>query len=174
MPLQHASSDAAGIPSSEWDWSALMESLWPSLVSSGQRRFGLSREDCEDAIQQVAQEIVQRRPRARTPEAYLRNAFYRHCCDVARARGRIVPLESVGDLRHEPQAGLDAGCDVTSALGRVSPRCRELITAYALEGRTLPETADRVGTSKVTIWKRIHKCLGKLELWLKRDVTRAR
>ncbi len=169
----HAPSDVAGIPSNEWDWSQLMENLWPALLSSGQRKFGLSREDCEDAIQQVAQEIIQRRPRARMPEAYLRNAYYRHCCDVARARGRFVALESVSEFRHEPGGRMEAECDVTNALGRVSPRCRELITAYALEGRTLPETADWVGSSKVTIWKRIHKCLGKLEIWLKRDVTPA-
>ncbi len=157
---------SAGILSTLWDWDRLVVEFFPRLVAAGHRRFRLSREDCEDALQRVAQEIVARRPRARVPEAFLTTAFYRRCLKIAQARRLIEmpPLET--DRVDDPRARLAAQTDISMALARVGPRCRHVLSVYALEGRTLPETAEAIRLSPKSMWRRVQRCLGRMKRWM--------
>lgn len=166
-------------PAGEWEWEELAERLFPRLIEAGHRRFRLPITDLEDALQEVAARIVTSRPRARVPAAYFTTAFQRACLRIVfertRRRGEDPDEDGVAGpprTSYDPRPRLDAQCDVTWLLFALTPRCREFVRAWALEGRTLPETADATGTSKVTVWKRVNNCLGRLKRWVREDIRR--
>lgn len=157
------------VPSSDWQWERIVDALWPKLVTMGRVRYGLSREDSEDALQSVARDVMEYRPRAREPLAYLTTSFKRECGRVLKARAakrREWSLIDAIDGRSDPRPDIDLACDVGIALDRISPRCRALITAHVMEGYTLFETADRTGLSRGNVWKRYQACLRRLIQWL--------
>lgn len=150
-----------GTPRGAWPWDELVRELWPRLRVLAHRRYGLSAEDAGDVLQHVALEILRRRPRPKSPRAFFTTAFKRRCLDFHRNRkpGRAL---AESDRTADPRGQL---VDVTTlhvGLSRLSPRCRELITRYALEGRTLPETASVTALPPSSLWFRVNRCLGRL------------
>ncbi len=155
-----------GILSTAWEWDRLVREFFPRLVAAGHRRFSLSREDCEDALQIVAQEIVTRRPRALVPEAFLTTAFYRRCFKIVQARKPSYGPPGENQLVDDPRQRLLSEFRVSSALAHIHPRCRAILRLYAIEGCTLPETASRIRQSPKAMWKSVQRCLGRLKQWL--------
>lgn len=151
------------MPARSWDWASISATLRPVLLSTGRRRFGLPLPDLEDAFQTVVTEILTRQPVHPVPRAYITKAFYFACCDRLRQKRSESPLLGRGTDRVR---ALDAACDVATGLSRIGPRCREIICRWAIEGRTLAETADATGLSRATVWKRVNRCLRRLRACL--------
>lgn len=158
-----ASLGPSALPAQAWDWAGITATLRPRLLSIGRRRFGLPIQDLEDTFQTVVTEILTRQPTHPVPRAYVTKAFYFACCDKLQQKRANAPLLDPGaDRVHE----LDAACDVATGLSRIGPRCREIICRWALEGRTMNETADATGLSRATVWKRVNRCLRRLRACL--------
>ncbi len=162
--------DASGLAADHWDWERIHTLVWPTLVDLGTKGFGLSREDAEDAIQAVYMRLITKRRRARNPEAYLRQAFLHHCCDVlekrSRRQKRELPLENTDPADESAHERLEAASILESAYRRVPSRCREVLNSFFMEERTLLETATLTGYSPKTIWKRITACVRKVRACL--------
>ena len=62
----------------QWNWEELNAVYRPRLIAAGIVRFGLTREECEDAAQTIFLKILTQNPRVRDPKAYLRAAFLHH------------------------------------------------------------------------------------------------
>lgn len=169
-PLEELVAEPEGRPADQWDWARLHRVVWPALVEQGVRHFGFAKEDCEDALQLVYTRILVKRPRVREPEAYLRRAFLNACCDLTAERSRRRSRERAIDDAVAADDGvarrLLALCAVADAYRQIDPRCREVITSYCLEERTLRETARLTGYSEKTIWKRVSGCMKRLRVCL--------
>jgi len=146
----------------DWDWHRLDTELRPRLIKLAMARYGFSREDSEDLVQDVFQRVLIKRHRARCPEAYLRTAFYHRCADLMRDKSRRGAVPLTDDLSDDPLPRILAAVAVNGALRRVSPTCRSLIVAYYLERQTLAETAVDIAASVKAAWKRINRCVSRL------------
>ena len=69
-----------------WDWEDLYSRLGRGLIALGRRRFGLTLEDAEEALQSAATAIILAAPSVRCPEAYLTSVFLRECLGASRRR----------------------------------------------------------------------------------------
>ena len=153
-----------------WDWDKLDSVLRPRLLALGTRRFGLNREECEDALQGVFMNVLAQDGRIRDPIAYIKVSFLNACRNllVSRRRPSVTPDD---DLADENAGGLasqiEAACTVAGAFRQIEPRCRDLIRAYYIEDLPLAETAEKSGYSPKTVWKRISRCIEKLRSCLR-------
>ncbi len=163
---EKASTSAAAGTAMTWDWDRLVAELFPRLIFSGRRHYSkLSFEDFEDAIQQVSMEIMMAGRPVKSPEDYISRAFFWNCYRLDRLR-RPEAYELFDQTGpSDPRGWLNARCDVVGALVRMTERCRDLMTRWALEGHTLNETAELTGFSQKTVWKRIHRCLASVRKW---------
>lgn len=165
-----ASESVPEVEPASWDWTALDERLRPSLMKIALFRYGFRADEAEDIVQDVFEAVWARRPRVRSPEAYLRTSFHHRCADVLssparRSERRSAPLsESLVD-RAGPEAILD-GCAVRGALNHLNAECRQLVDGYIVNGDTLAETAAKVGSTVTAVWKRVNRCLKRLIQWL--------
>jgi RNA polymerase sigma factor (sigma-70 family) len=153
-----------------WDWRVLDESLRPRLVRTG-LKFGFPREEAEDLVQDVLQTVWAKRPRVRSPEAYLVAMFHNRCCDRAKQRTRErghASLEGSEAVDSGLAERINAACAVEGAFRMVGPACRTLIESYYLTRKSLAETAAEAGTTVNAIWKRIDTCLKRMRLCLVR------
>jgi len=167
-----SSPDATGVASSPrsatppfWDWDALDGVLRPRLIAFGMRRFRLRREECEDALQSVFINVLAQEGRVRDPIAYIKASFLNACKNLLTSRGRIAaaPEDDLPDAAAGALATqIEAACTVAGAFRQIEPRCRDLIRAYYLDDLPLAETAERIGYSQKTVWKRINRCLEKM------------
>ncbi len=166
---------AAASPAS-WDWEELNRDFRPRLIAAGVARFGLTREECEDAAQNVFLKILYQNPRVRDARAYLRAAFLNQCQNIAEARARRrareTDMESSGEFAdpHDDPCERVERIRLISALGgayrRVGEKCRRVIKSYCLEDRPLAESAEAAGFSTKTVWKRLQECLKRMRLCL--------
>jgi DNA-directed RNA polymerase specialized sigma24 family protein len=150
---------------SGWDWEDLYERLGASLISLGRRRFDLSHEDAEEALQRAATSIVLAAPSVRSPEAYLTSVFLRECLG-ARRRGqarqrRETPLPEGFDRADDSCERIEVVCRFRRAFALLTPYCRSVMRSSLLEGK--PRTAAHDGPlSGAAIYKRYRKCLRTL------------
>jgi RNA polymerase sigma factor (sigma-70 family) len=149
-----------------WDWEHLDRDVRPRLVRLATTRYRLSREDAEDLVQDLFEAILEKRPRARSPEAYLLTAFLHRCYDLLQTKGRRSRHEMpllIDEVRDDRTPHLIfVALVVSGGFRRITPECRGLITAYCLEERSLRETAHDAGCSEKAVWKRINQCLRRL------------
>src|SRR5512139_3298800 len=86
----------------QWNWEELNSIYRPRLIAAGIVRFGLTREECEDAAQTVFLKVISQNPRVRDPKAYLRAAFLHQAQNVAemklRRREREAALEDSREI----------------------------------------------------------------------------
>ncbi len=163
-PGEQASPEPESSPAREgaWDWEYLTGSLGPTLMRAGMARYGLSRQDAEDLLQDIYQRVLVKRPVVRSAEAYVRTSFYHASIDLLRSRRRATSVQATTLLADDPIPRLVAAIAVRSALGNISATCRSLIEAYCLQERSLAETAAGLGGSVNAVWKRIDRCLNRL------------
>jgi RNA polymerase sigma factor (sigma-70 family) len=159
----------------QWNWEELNSVYRPRLIAAGIVRFGLTREECEDAAQSVFLKVIAQNPRVRDPKAYLRAAFLNQAQNVAeartRARGRETELDPEGIYRsaiydpeeRERQAEkIRKITAVTGAFRRIGDKCQKVIRTYCVDECSLAETAEKTGYSSKTIWKRVQECLKRM------------
>jgi RNA polymerase sigma factor (sigma-70 family) len=148
-----------------WDWERLDARLRPRLLNVGERRFGLTREEAEDILQDTFESVFTRRPRVHNMEGYLVGSFFNRCCDRLEQRIRQRRNERV--LGPEVPDAVAArrlvdGIHVRSAFRLLPPGCRRLIRAYCLFRQTLAETAAEAGCTVPAVWKRLNQCMKRM------------
>jgi RNA polymerase sigma factor (sigma-70 family) len=158
-----------------WDWETLDGQFRPKLIAAGIARFGLTEEECEDAVQTVFLRILQNHaqsPRVQNVGAYLRTAFLNQCRDICetknRRRSKEIPIDDSGptvfcDERAERIADV---ATVAGAYKQVGAPCQKVIQDYCVENLTLAEISRESGFSLTTIWKRVQGCLKRMRLCL--------
>ena len=159
----------------QWNWEELNSVYRPRLIAAGIVRFGLTREECEDAAQTIFVKVIAQSPRVRDPKAYLRAAFLHQAQNVAearaRSRARTTELDPDAIYRsaifdpeeRERQAEkIRRIAAVTGAFKRVGDRCQKVIRCYCVDDCSLSETAEKTGYSSKTIWKRVQECLKRM------------
>lgn len=169
--LRHAPPPPADPPAAQtprvetWDWEHLDTRLRPRLLHAGESRFGLTREEAEDLLQDTFESVFTKRPRVRNMEGYLVGAFFNRCVDRLALRN--------GDSRNE--GALDPnladtvtarrivdGVHVRSAFRLLTPGCRHLIRAYCVLRQTLAEAAADAGCTVPVVWRRLNQCMKRM------------
>jgi RNA polymerase sigma factor (sigma-70 family) len=170
LPARVPSADFVSAPSpgsnpDAWDWERLDAHLRPRLLNVGERRFGLTREEAEDVLQDTFESVFTKRPRVRNMEGYLVGSFFNRCCDRLEQRIRQQRNERVLDPDVHgalaPRQLVD-GIHVRSAFRLLPPGCRRLIRAYCLFRQTLAETAAEAGCTVPAVWKRLNQCMKRM------------
>mgnify|MGYP001209432405 FL=1 len=151
--------------SAPWDWDDLYARLGRGLLALGQRRFGLSREDAEEALQRAATSIFLAAPSVRSPEAYLTTVFLRECLGTFRRgkeRGRReLPMPEGLERADDSCERIEVVCGFRRAFALLTPYCRAVMRACLLEGKKHAE-ADDAAVSESAVHKRYRKCLRTL------------
>ena len=161
-----ADSPAASTPRLEtWDWERLDTHLRPRLLHAGVSRFGLTREEAEDLLQDTFEAVFTKRPRVRNMEGYLVGAFFNRCVD--RLEQRTGQRRNEGPLDPNlPDAAaarqIVDGVHVRSAFRLLTPGCRHLIRAYCVFRQTLAEAAADAGCTVPAVWKRLNQCMKRM------------
>ncbi len=154
-----------GLEPRYWDWEDLYSRLGPGLVILGSRRFGLSRDDAEEALQMAATAIVLAAPSVRSPEAYLTSVFLRECLGILRRRSQIARTEvaaPVGfDAADDSCERIEVACRFRQAFSLLSPVCRSMMRSCLLDGRRRADGTDSSSAAR-TAYKRYRKCLRTL------------
>lgn len=149
-----------------WDWEDLYSRLGRTLVALGQRRFSLSREDAEEALQRAATAIVLAAPSVRSPEAYLTSVFLRECLGAWRRREETRRRESQfpeGFQRADDACErIEVVCRFRRAFSLLSPYCRAVMRSCLLEGKARVAAAGEETSSGRTAFRRYRKCLRTL------------
>lgn len=156
---------APGIDAREWDWEDLYRRLGAGLIALGKRRFALSREDAEEALQKAATAIVLAAPCVRSPEAYLTSVFLRECLATRRrqdaGRRRELPLPEGLDPADDSCERIEVVCRFRQAFSLLTPYCRAVMRACLLEGKPRQAATD-APISESAVHKRYRKCLRTL------------
>ena len=161
-----ADSPAAITPLLEtWDWEHLDAHLRPRLLHAGVTRFGFTREEAEDLLQDTFESVFTKRPRVRNMEGYLVGAFFNRCVD--RLALRNGQSRSEGPLDPNLADAVTArtiidGVHVRSAFRLLTPGCRHLIRAYCVLRQTLAEAAADAGCTVPAVWKRLNQCMKRM------------
>lgn len=128
-----------------------------------------SREEAEDALQEVWVRLQGKLHRAREPIAYLwrtaRNEARRGISRRSRRRAREVWEDSLELLPEERNPGLSAAdrLSISRQLGRLPLKQREAITLMAFEGLSAREAGQRLGVSSNTVSSRYRLALERLK-----------
>ena len=148
-----------------WDWEDLYARLGASLISLGRRRFDLSREDAEEALQRAATSIVLAAPAVRSPEAYLTSVFLRECLGAWRQgqsrQRRESPMPDGFERADDSCERIEVVCRFRKAFALLTPYCRSVMRSSLLEGKPRVAASDGPVT-EAAIYKRYRKCLRTL------------
>ena len=161
-----ADSPAAITPLLEtWDWEHLDAHLRPRLLHAGVTRFGFTREEAEDLLQDTFESVFTKRPRVRNMEGYLVGAFFNRC--VNRLEQRKGQRRSERPLDPNLADAVTArtiidGVHVRSAFRLLTPGCRHLIRAYCVLRQSLAEAAADAGCTVPAVWKRLNQCMKRM------------
>ena len=164
-PADLVSAPKSGSSPAAWDWERLDARLRARLLNVGERRFGLTREEAEDILQDTFESVFTKRPRVHNMEGYLVGSFFNRCCDRLEQRIRQRRNERVlGPEIPDAAAArrLLDGIHVRSAFRLLPPGCRRLIRAYCLLRQTLAETAAEAGCTVPAVWKRLNQCMKRM------------
>jgi RNA polymerase sigma factor (sigma-70 family) len=137
---------ADGDGAQELDLDALYSDLRAVLHSVPMRRFGLSREDAEDAVQQGWCLFLEKRDGIRQPRAWLGGTVANLCRQRLEDRHRMVPsdatlFEEIADTR---MRSTETAFLVRSALANADERTRQLCSLIALENLPYDEVSARM------------------------------
>ncbi len=165
MPSVGAFDPAELTDAREWDWEELYRHFGQSLIALGRRRFDLSREDAEEALQQAATAIVFAAPSVRSPKAYLTSVFLRECLGARRRRQEVqrreLPMPDGFQKADDACERIEVVFRFRSAFARLSPYCRSVMRSCLLEGKSRVAGSD-APVSEAAIYKRYRKCLRTL------------
>lgn len=132
--------------------------------------MGLSANDIEDVLQETYVELLRYTAPIHNPDGFAFRVFQTRCCHLHRYRRRRPdttateePLESLAAV----EAPAESRVLLAEALRRLTPRCRQLILAFYIDGRKPRETVVGSGLSSARIVSAItSRCLRRLRKWL--------
>ncbi len=153
----------AGIGPRDWDWNVLYPAQ-RGLLAKIRRRYGFSAEECEDVFHTVISQVLARPVLALDPPGYLGGALWKAAAGAFRKKskepGTVQP--SLGERVEDPRAALDARVSVKKMSRVLTPRSRQILQTYAIDGYSLGETAERLGLAEKGMWTRYNRCVEKL------------
>lgn len=145
-------------------------------VRDALKRRGRSTHDAEDIVQEAWMKYMsyERERAVEKPEALLMHIAMNLAVDGHRARAREgsqLLLEDVVVADESPSVeavvlGRERVARLTQCLGRLSPKNREILLAYRLDGLTYREIAEHHGLSTSTVEKHIAKATLQLLIWM--------
>ena len=142
------------------------------FVAYARVRFGIGPEDAEDLIQETVLELIRVEKLVHSPAGLAFQIFHRHCCrHLTRSRrARHTPLnEQSPEMETVPEVErTDSLVLLRQGFERISVSCRQLLTAYYLEGKSLKETADEMSLASCGVWTLVNRCIQKLRVCLGR------
>ncbi len=132
-------------------------------------RFRIPEQDAEDLLQQALLTYVRKRHTVRDPESWLVGTLRNRCLKYWRARRRSLYiavdealLESLATPGETSQERADLRRDLSTAMGRLRPRCRSILGLRYGLGCEPRETARRLGYKESSIYKLVERCLAAL------------
>jgi RNA polymerase sigma factor (sigma-70 family) len=146
------------------------------LVETAREKFRLDRDTALDLLQETAVILIGTEMEIHHPRGFVFQVFQSRCCRCVESqiRNRRIRNEAPSPPAAPPGAAADGaalGAALRQALGRVSPKCRELLRSHYWEGRTLTETAEKLSTGKGSVSTLVSRCLARLRrilIWQKR------
>jgi len=157
---------APGGDGAPWDWDDLYSRMAGGLVALAIRRYRLSREDAEEALQRAALAIVAAAPVVRNPEAYLTATFLREAAEILARRcqrdSRETPVPDGFERADRDFERIEVVCRFRRAFSSLSPFCRRVMRSCLLDGLDRQDAAAAASASTATIYKRYRKCLRTL------------
>jgi len=131
-------------------------------------RFGIVEEDAEDVLQETVMDVIRAAGPILRPDGFIFQVFHAKCCRHLRRRtGRravqaLVDAHGTVHLSAPDGPGSEDLLALKQGLARISSRCRALLRAYYLEGKSLRETADEMSLAGTGVWNLINRCLRRL------------
>lgn len=144
----------------EESWEDIYLSMADHLVHLGRTRYGLNEEDCEDALQKTATDVLLNLGAVQNRRGFFTTIFLRKCFKIARyrkSRGEVELLD-MADGGDDSVARLEALIRFRVALSRLPRHCQDVITTWALEGNSRLESARQLGWSRATVYRRTARC----------------
>lgn len=127
--------------------------------------YGIEAPEAEDLLQDTAVELLHHEANVRKPEGYVFTVFKVKCLLHISRRAAARALfagEDQSDRAGESADETERLLALKEAFSGISSRCRRLIYAYYLEGRSLKETAYDLSLSPASVFKLVSRCLGRL------------
>lgn len=147
---------------------SLLEELQPKLRAI-LSRFRIPAADAEDVVQQGLLALVYQWDEIHDPETWLTGTLRHKCLRYWRERKRrlyeavdATCLDWVADGGHRAQEHLELRCDLETMIGRLSPRCREMLRLRYSLGYDAPEVSERTGYRPSSVNKVTSRCLEAL------------
>jgi RNA polymerase sigma factor (sigma-70 family) len=111
------------------------------------RRYGFSREEAEDVVQEAWLLFLERRQSVRLPGPWLTGTVANLCrTHISRWRGRAIQGDDLfAGVADERGRGLTDVLDVRKALDQLDPKARRLCTLIAIEGHSYEEASSITG-----------------------------
>ncbi len=112
----------------DWNWGYIYATLLPGLLVGARRRFGLSVDDAEEALQVLVLGLTTRRARAeKTVTGYITEAFHRRCITmfVKVHAQEVLPLSE--DFGTNPLEFLAETLSVSRAFRGLPKMCRKIL-----------------------------------------------
>lgn len=138
------------------------------LCAYARVRFGIDEEDAEDVLQDTAMDVMRASGPILRPDGFVFQVFHAKCCRHLRRRTARPAVVALADTRatvvlQAPEApGSEEVLALRQGLARISSRCRMLLRAYYMEGKSLRETADEMSVTGKSVWNLINRCLLRL------------
>jgi RNA polymerase sigma factor (sigma-70 family) len=134
------------------------------LCAYARARFGIEEPDAQDLLQETALELLHHESYVRKPDGYVFAVFRSRCVGFVRERAlRRHAGEPAPD--GDPAAPLrdpDRLVALREALAQLSLRCKQLLCAVYVEGRTLTEAAGWFAIAKGSVTRSVSRCIDRL------------
>ncbi len=168
----------AGLAGDAAAYRALLEAIVPRLrkfARGGLSRAGIGNADAEDVVQEILLAIHLKRQTWISDQPFLPwlNAIARHkLIDVLRRRGRRgeVPIEGLIDiLPDDAVAPENSHTELTKLVGRLDGKQQSVVSAIALDGDSIRDTASKLDMSEGAVRVTFHRGLKKLATLFRED-----
>lgn len=138
------------------------------LCAYARSRFGIDSQNAEDLLQETALQLLHHESYVRRPDGYVFAVFRSRCVahlrELTRRRQTFSPVsasEEAGVSQAE-MPGPDLLVSLKQALAELSSRCKQLLCAYYVEGRSLAEAAGRFAIEKGSVTRSLSRCIDRL------------
>lgn len=156
----------------------LLREISPVLRGFARRvggRYGLSREDIEDIVQETLLAMhlkrhtwVETKPLLPWVRAMAHNKLVDHL--RRSGRGKHVPIDEFDDLLVAfPPTSISDGLDARAAIGKLKGRQRDVVLAISVAGKSAREVAEELRMTEGAVRVVLHRALRTLSKALRSD-----